>query len=242
MIESGSAWRIIRDGPGDPFWNMAVDEVLLRGIDPRPTLRLYQWAPPAISLGRFQRAVPPGLPEDAPCVRRCTGGGAIYHHIELTFAVAFSLELGAFERNPLIPYETIQRAIAFGLRGLGVETRPWNGPPIESEGICYEARCGSDLMHGGSKLVGMAQRRKRGRVLVHGVLPLEPHPYAPTGTTLRDALGRTVSVDEAAHGLIAGFTEGLGMKGDAAVLTDEEWRAAEERCQTARPETELLPR
>ena len=49
-------FRLLDSGPGSPALNMATDEVLLRSAGERPTLRLYAWDPPAISLGYFQRA------------------------------------------------------------------------------------------------------------------------------------------------------------------------------------------
>src|SRR5262245_45464898 len=77
------------DGP----MQMAADEVLLEHAvaNGRPALRLYTWDPSTLSLGYFQpfaaRLADPLL-ANLPVVRRPTGGGAIVHHHELTYALA----------------------------------------------------------------------------------------------------------------------------------------------------------
>src|SRR5258706_5721648 len=77
------AWRLLLDGPADAAWNMSVDEsLLLCAPGSAPSLRLYQWREPAVSLG-FRQAEPEWLARrDAlrvPGVRPVTGGGARLH-------------------------------------------------------------------------------------------------------------------------------------------------------------------
>jgi lipoate-protein ligase A len=87
-------WRLIESGPGEPAWNMAVDEALVvshsQGDCP-PVLRLYTWTPPALSLGYFQKTA--GIRFDlleklgiVP-VRRSTGGRAVLHFGDLTYSI-----------------------------------------------------------------------------------------------------------------------------------------------------------
>jgi len=74
---------------------MAIDEALFRCFDPavsRPVLRLYGWQPPALSLGRFQKAgddldLARCRADNLTIVRRITGGGAIWHADELTYSL-----------------------------------------------------------------------------------------------------------------------------------------------------------
>src|SRR5438309_978013 len=72
---------------------MAADEALLEhaAATGRPAVRFYTWDPPTLSLGYFQpfatRLADPLLAR-LPVVRRPTGGGAIVHHHELTYALA----------------------------------------------------------------------------------------------------------------------------------------------------------
>src|SRR4051812_29350845 len=81
--------HLTADGPTQ----MAADEVLLEhaAATGRPALRFYTWDPPTLSLGYFQpfagRLADPRLAA-LPVVRRPTGGGAIVHHHELTYALA----------------------------------------------------------------------------------------------------------------------------------------------------------
>src|SRR5258706_4763235 len=84
------AWRLPLDGPADAAWNMSVDEsLLLCAPGSAPSLRLYQWREPAVSLG-FRQAEPEWLARcDAlgvQVVRPVTGGGALLHARDLTYA------------------------------------------------------------------------------------------------------------------------------------------------------------
>ena len=52
-----TAWRLVLNPPAPGAWNMAVDEAILDAVgsgEAQPTLRLYAWAPPCLSLGYAQ--------------------------------------------------------------------------------------------------------------------------------------------------------------------------------------------
>ena len=219
-------WRLLLTGPGEAAWNMALDEVLLQGAASRPTLRLYRWSPPAFSLGRFQDSLPRGAPADAPWVRRITGGGTIYHYEEITFSLACPSSKGPLQGGRMDAYEAVNRSIQIALGAIGVEVSRWEGQAAGDSGFCFETRSRTDLLHRGRKLVGSAQRRKRGRLLLHGSLPLEPNPFAPSSISLREAASRGVSVAEAEEILMGGFEEGLGICLVPGVLTPAEVEAA----------------
>jgi len=93
-----AVWRLIDTGPLSGRENMAIDEALFRCFDPassRPILRLYGWQPPALSLGRFQKAgddldLARCAADNLAVVRRITGGGAIFHADELTYSLVCS--------------------------------------------------------------------------------------------------------------------------------------------------------
>ena len=97
-----ATWRLLRSAPADGATNMAVDEAILRAVAAGrvpPTLRLYAWEPPCLSLGRAQAAADVDLgalrvaggstelAEVFDLVRRPTGGKAILHVDELTYSV-----------------------------------------------------------------------------------------------------------------------------------------------------------
>src|SRR3970040_852910 len=104
--------RVLDDPPLDGPTNMAGDEALMTLVgtdDSPPTLRLYQWIEPTISLGYFQhfvdyRALPPPAGE-LPVVRRLPGGGAILHDLELTYSLSLPAGHGLLAHGPSRLYE-----------------------------------------------------------------------------------------------------------------------------------------
>jgi lipoate-protein ligase A len=185
QVRALTALRWIIDPPADGPTNMARDEAILqfvgRGESP-PTLRFYRWSPPTISLGYFQRydeygALPPPAGELA-VVRRQTGGGAILHDLELTYSVVLPLD------HPWIApagstalYGRVHSAFATVLAGYGLPiTRPGPEAPAGcSHGgpfFCFENHSRFDLLAGGRKLLGSAQRRTSTALLQHGSLIL----------------------------------------------------------------------
>ena len=120
---------LLQDPPAGGGWNMAVDEALLEGIGEfGPTLRLYRWSPATLSLGYFQvledrRLHPPSL--SCPVVRRPTGGGAILHDAELTYALVLPAE-DMWTRSREKLYFAVHRAIATALRYWAVDAIVYN--------------------------------------------------------------------------------------------------------------------
>lgn len=156
-----------------------VDAVAARGL---PTLRLYQWARPALSLGRFQ---PDDDVDHAACrrlgvevVRRPTGGRALLHGADLTYAVAMPRPPGAAGTVDAV-YGWLARGLCAGLESLGVLAAV-----AESEGdtgpACFSSLRGSDLRVGDRKLCGSAQVHRGGVVLQHGSILLDRLPFDET--------------------------------------------------------------
>jgi lipoate-protein ligase A len=175
--------RLIHDGPHDGPTNMARDEALLKcvgaGQSP-PTLRLYRWAPPTISLGYFQPyAAYEALEPPAgrlPVVRRQTGGGAILHDQELTYAIV--LPIGhRLAHGATKLYEVAHDAVIHALADAGMAT--WRGcrsddsTPGRGPFFCFARRHCLDVLAGKEKLAGSAQRRTRRAVLQHGSIVFE---------------------------------------------------------------------
>ena len=95
------AWRLIEDGPGSGGWNMGVDEALLASaVAGRATLRLYSWDGPWLSLGYGQPSRgdlrSACLEAGVGMVRRVTGGRAVLHGSDLTYAIAAPEEAQEF--------------------------------------------------------------------------------------------------------------------------------------------------
>lgn len=174
---------------------MALDEALLESVAADPTaaaLRTYGWAEPTLSLGYFQpwagADFDPAL-APLPRVRRATGGGAILHDHELTYAIAVPRDHLLARRGVLL-YEAVHAAISVAIRTFGVDATP-RGPtaPLDPTGrpfLCFRDRDPADLLIAGHKVVGSAQRRRAGAVLQHGSVLLARSPAAPDLLGLAD--------------------------------------------------------
>lgn len=162
---------------------MAIDTWLLEqhclGQMP-PTLRFYTWDPAAISLGYHQRRYPPewqeirwqGQPLDI--VRRPSGGRAVLHQGDLTYAIVAS----GFVANRLLAYQQICEFLIQGWRSLGVElTYGKAGRGYIHNPNCFGTATAADLvMPNGAKLIGSAQLRRGDTILQHGSMPLQQDP------------------------------------------------------------------
>ena len=127
-------WRAIFDPPRDGAMNMAIDEAILEATAAgslAPTLRLYAWEPPTLSLGHAQPAA------DCDCealrrlgwglVRRPTGGRAILHTDELTYSVVAAESHPLMQGGVLESYRRLSRGLLSGLRILGVDAAADDG-------------------------------------------------------------------------------------------------------------------
>lgn len=183
---------------------MAADESLLDRVvrSGGAFLRLYRWDPPTLSIGRNQRIdVTPGV----PLVRRPTGGKAVWHEDEVTYAVAAPIAQFGSLRDA---YCQIHTWLVAALRSLGVDAslapyrptvRPSDGPTS-----CFATPVGGEILVNGRKLVGSAQVRRSNALLQHGSILLDgKQPEAGLETTLVAELGRPVSFDEVAQAVMA---------------------------------------
>src|SRR5262245_41331076 len=127
--------RLLRDGACTGRWNMAADEVLATAGDPAyvATLRFYGWHPAALSLGHHQSA--DLVDRDAlrarglDLVRRPTGGMAVLHDEELTFALA-GPDLRAWVLDLGGTVALLAGALAAALAGRGLGARAEPGRPV----------------------------------------------------------------------------------------------------------------
>ena len=177
-------WLLVDDldRPRDAAGQMAADLALLEATaaDATPRLRLYGWHPPAMSLGRFQ---PDDDVDHAACarlgvevVRRPTGGRALLHGGDLTYAV--TLPAGPAP-NVDATYAHLATGLRAGLARLGVtaEVARHEGP---AGAVCMATQQGADLRVGDRKVCGSAQVQRGGGVLQHGSILLERLPFDET--------------------------------------------------------------
>lgn len=179
-------WRLIQDPPQPGAWNMAVDVSILeayrRGQAP-PTLRLYDWAHPTLSIGYAQPLAEVDLArcrqQGIRVVRRPTGGRAVLHGAgDLTYALIAS-ESEGFPPDLSGTYRRIAQAIAEALSRLGVSAELLPGErTAPGASACFATGTRADLLAQGMKLVGSAQLRRQGGFLQHGALMLTQEPAA----------------------------------------------------------------
>ena len=236
MVPSGSITlcRLIVDPPGAGARHMAVDEVLLATAaqSGRMSLRFYRWNQPTVSLGYFQshadRAAHPASLE-APVVRRQTGGGAIVHDRELTYALAVPANYaGAGDAGRL--YSVVHQAIARTLAAYGVDTRLCGAadshPGPRQPFLCFLRRAPCDLFLGDAKIGGSAQRRRQGAILQHGSLLLGRSSAAPELPGINDLTDTSISPVELAERLAQELACELRLSLERQELSPAEQQAA----------------
>jgi lipoate-protein ligase A len=181
-----SYWRFLFTPEKDAFFNMATDEVLTYLCQKEnriPTLRLYTWSPPAVSLGYFQK-VNSAIDIDKckkfgiDVVRRPTGGRAVLHQDELTYSICASIEnfpeLGSSVSQT---YQQISLAFLQVLKILGIKGE-WvkKVSQQKKEKIsepCFVSSSRYEINIDNKKLIGSAQRRFGKVFLQHGSIPLK---------------------------------------------------------------------
>lgn len=170
------SWRLIIDPTLPGPENMSRDESILRSLDSgdgMPTLRLYGWDTPTVSIGYLQRAAPftgAGL----PVVRRITGGRAVLHGREVTYSVVGSVSDPLFSGGILDTYSVISRCIIAALDACGLDVSfsrsDTKGAQKEA---CFHTPSRFEVLSMGRKLVGSSQRRFRNAFLQHGSILFE---------------------------------------------------------------------
>jgi lipoate-protein ligase A len=217
-------WSVLIDhqGRSGPV-NMATDRMLLDEAEGTQGafLRLYRWDPPCLSFGRNEPALTRYDRAEIerrgmPVVRRPTGGRAVWHDRELTYAVA--APIAAFG-TLADAYRIIHERIATALRILGVRASvaPTGRPAGVGAGACFAAAVGGEVVAGAKKVVGSAQVREGDAFLQHGSILLDgsqelvhavTRGAAPPGseTTLSILANRAVSFDEVADAIVASWT------------------------------------
>lgn len=233
-------FRLLETGVRPGAYNMGLDEAILGAVAEGrrpPTLRLYGWNPPTVTLGYFQ-----GLDEEVDreacarmgvdIVRRVTGGGAVFHDAELTYSIVLPESHPLARPGILDSYRVLCAGVVEGLArfGLQAEFAPIN-----------------DVLVDGRKVSGNAQTRKRGCILQHGTILLDVdvdrmfallkvpseklkgkliEDVKQRVTSLRHKLGRSVSLAEAVPAFAEGFSKALGIELEKSEPSPEELEEA----------------
>ncbi|MBL6983821.1 MAG: lipoate--protein ligase family protein [Anaerolineales bacterium] len=238
---------------------MAVDEAILQAIgrgDVLPTLRLYAWDPPCLSLGYAQSFSDVDHEQlnghGWDVVRRITGGRAILHTDELTYSVIGHHDEPRFAGSVIESYQRLSQGL---LEALHLLELPAEALPKSSEGavtqepVCFEAPSHFEITVNDKKLIGSAQARKKAGVLQHGTLPLFGDLTRITdvlvfpsdedrinagkrllkrATTIETAMGPGITWEQAAAAVCKAFSTTFTLKLEPAELTSTELAQAEE--------------
>lgn len=186
---------IIDPAPRTGADNMRIDEQHLEAVDrgdSPPIVRIYTWESPTVSLGYFQKSVPvPGRFSECEVVRRLTGGGAILHDREITYSIALPPR-NRFRSAPIEAYDSVHNAIISLLNSLGMScemrmhSEAEHMPAAKDEFLCFLRADPRDVVAGPCKIVGSAQRRRKGSILQHGSILMRHSSLTPEMPGIED--------------------------------------------------------
>jgi len=247
-------WRFLPFTRLDAFENMAVDEAVFRATQRKnvpPTLRFYSWTSPAVSLGYFQDIekevnVPVCRHHGIDIVRRPTGGKAVLHEGDVTYAVVANEDHPLFPKDILGTYRVVSQCIAHGLALLGIQgemsgdIRAADGESLKS--VCFSTPSRYELLVNNRKICGSAQVRSRGAFLQHGSILMDFDPLKTcrvmlthiedckeqverlkrSVTSIADSVNPLPDIREVCRKLETGFEKTLGIQLIPGNLTEEE--------------------
>jgi lipoate-protein ligase A len=247
-------WNFLDSGVNTGIANMSVDEQLLARAQAEktlPVLRFYGWAPPAVSLGRFQKAetavnVGACAQRGIDIVQRVTGGRAVFHCHELTYSIVARIDDPLFPADVLGAYKIIATGLLAGLANLGISaemvSRPHKHAPSAHTGTkdpaCFSSPSRYELVVEDRKIIGSAQRRLSRAFLQHGSILLdydagleaELIPGERAGdavTSIRRERGQDVRLADVKQAFLNGFTQALRIEFTAITSSVQALRNAE---------------
>lgn len=255
---ASDSWRMIVDPARDGATNMALDEAILQAVAAHrqpPTLRLYRWVVPCLSLGYAQRTDEADVDRLSArgwmLVRRMTGGRAILHTDEITYSVALPGNHPLVAGTILESYQRISKALLSAVQHIGLAARADaqpHAPKRSASPVCFEVPSNYEIAYEGKKLLGSAQVRRYDGMLQHGSLPLigdlsricdalafsdeEQRSLArqrvlERATTVQGALGGAVSWEQAAAAIMASFVDTFALILSEQPVSAEEWHTAD---------------
>jgi len=226
---------VIIDGPRHPYVNMALDYTLLR-TRPRKgdaVLRIYQWLPSGVSIGRRQAVDKTVNQSEAEklgyiVVRRPTGGAALVHETygEITYSLIVPPSSNLYQTSIEESSSMISGAIIEALLSLNIPVSPqgFTGAARE-ENICLLKKGFADIVLYGKKISGSAQYRSRDGLLQHGSIMLHFNPNIWTKLIkskatidevsslvggIRD-LGYNINIHNLVYSIITSFSNLMGI-------------------------------
>jgi len=223
---------IVDEFPNSGVFNMSMDAALLQLAAERASsvVRIYRWSEPTVTLGYFQGSVEITdcpFPE-LPVVRRLSGGGAILHDQEITYSLILPASHPT-RHDPSSVYETVHRRIIELLTAAAVPcqlrrefdalrfTENTSGHGNNAEPfLCFLRRNPNDIVHdSGVKIVGSAQRRRKGVTLQHGSIILRSSALAPQVPGIEDLEPQCETADfrrSLPHAIASGISHSIKIR------------------------------
>lgn len=264
MVDSTpKVWRWISDPPRSGALNMAIDDWLLQTLEasdrPQTVVRFYEWEQPTLSLGQHQSVERAADVEfcrarGIDIVHRPTGGRAVLHDQELTYAVVSNDQEIFSVDSILSTYRQIAGGLCRGLRRLGVDAVLADSPlhalpapenPLLAKHPCFNSPSRYELMVGQRKLIGSAQKRLRRSFLQHGSLLLDcdvpllaratranEQALAQKITTLNALLGTVIKRPTLEAALVEGLIREFSVRIQSIPFADQELRRVHQRMET----------
>ena len=173
--------QVVRDAvPHSGAFNMALDEVLLGSLTGEVLLRFYRWAQPTVSCGYFETSLSAqSVAQGREIVRRWTGGGIVEHGEDLTYSLCVPRSCSFGGLRSTESYRRIHACVARALDRCGLRAASQDGfgsisPRAPRANACFEHPVLHDLLAGGRKIAGGAQRRNRVGLLHQGSIRVDP--------------------------------------------------------------------
>lgn len=239
-------WRLLVQPELPGYRQMAIDEALYLVAD-SPVLRFYTWQKPTLSLGFFQdykRVVRESflMHNNIDVVRRITGGRAVLHQFEVTYALAGPLKNHFANKSLQETYRLIAEALNRGLESLGVPQSFFSQDASGQEAMrearlpqCFVAVSRYEIAKDARKIIGSAQKRSRDRFVQHGSILLDFDIAFQNGcilnpdsqiekrvAPLNTMLGRPVSFSEVVKHFTEAFEEQFQIKTEPSELQTNE--------------------
>lgn len=205
-----SAWRLLDIPAGGAAYNMAVDAVLLRqqGAESPPTVRVYRWAEPAVTVGYSLTAADhvdlAGCESAGVSVtRRLTGGGVVIHDGTLTFSIVAPLPSAELPASAGALHRLAMGRVQVALASIGLVTSlaAADGALDDGPNWCMARAHCCDLVAPGAKIAGGADRRTRTGVLYQGYVHLRPPRHTTLEAAYPTSAGHPVGATPSARGL-----------------------------------------
>lgn len=250
-------FRLITSESQNGFMNMAIDEAIAIACDKQlspPTLRLYTWNPPCVSIGYFQDVnevidISECKKQNIDIVRRLTGGKAVLHNKELTYSIISPSKNDIFPKYIKGSYKAIADCLLQGLKNLGISGEITESPSKKGVGFsCFLDTSFYEISVKGKKLIGSAQKRWRNLFLQHGSIIISPSHTQLAGilrfnkeeertgfinlhkeksTSIEEERKSSSDIIEIKSAIKKGFEEGIGIKLFEEELTDFEKNEAQ---------------